>query len=276
VAVVAQAVWGMSRTLCPDRPRAGIAIAATLGVLALPGSGSQVAAIVLGALAGRWLLHPGPRPAAAHRDPGIGRRTGAILLAVFALLLVLLPVLAVTSGSLLLQALSVFYQAGALVFGGGHVVLPLLQAGVVPPGWVGADSFLAGYGAAQAVPGPLFSFAAYLGAAMPAPLGGWGGGLLMLAAIFLPGFLLVAGALPFWEGLRQRDGVQRALAGTNAAVVGVLGAALYDPLWTSAIQSRADFGLALAAFGLLVVARLSPLWVVGLAAVAGWALALQS
>jgi chromate transporter len=168
----------------------------------------------------------------------------------------------------------VFYQAGALVFGGGHVVLPLLQAGVVPPGWVSADSFLAGYGAAQAVPGPLFSFAAYLGAAMPAPLGGWGGGLLLLAAIFLPGLLLVAGALPFWEALRQREGVQRAMAGTNAAVVGVLGAALYDPLWTSAIQSRADVGLALAAFGLLVVARLSPLWVVGLAAVAGWLLAL--
>jgi len=274
VAVVAQAVWGMSRTLCPDRPRAAIAIVAALGVLALPTAAAQVGAIVLGALAGRWLLQPGARPAAAHRDPGVGRRTGALLLALFALLLVLLPLLAGATGSLTLQALSVFYQAGSLVFGGGHVVLPLLQAGVVPPGWVSGDSFLAGYGAAQAVPGPLFSFAAYLGAAMPAPLGGWGGGLLLLAAIFLPGFLLVAGALPFWEGLRRRDGAQRAMAGINAAVVGVLGAALYDPLFTGAIHSRADFALALAAFGLLVVARLSPLWVVALAAVGGWALAL--
>ena len=274
VAVVAQAVWGMSRSLCPDRPRAGIAIAAMLGVLALPGAGAQVGAIVLGALAGRWLLHPGPRPAAAQRDPGISRRSGAVLLAVFAVLLVLLPVLAGVTGSLLLQALAVFYQAGSLVFGGGHVVLPLLQAGVVPPGWVANDTFLAGYGAAQAVPGPLFSFAAYLGAVMPAPLGGWVGGLLLLSAIFLPGFLLVAGALPFWEALRQREGVQRAMAGINAAVVGVLGAALYDPVFTGAIQSRADFALALAAFGLLVVARLSPLWVVALAAAGGWALAL--
>jgi chromate transporter len=149
-------------------------------------------------------------------------------------------------------------------------VLPLLQAGVVPPGWVSNDIFLAGYGAAQAVPGPLFTFAASLGAAMPAPLGGWGGGLLLLVVIFLPAFLLVAGALPFWEALRQRNGVQRAMGGINAAVVGVLAAALYDPVWTSAIHGRQDFGLALAAFGLLVVAKLSPVWVVALAAAAGW------
>jgi len=144
---------------------------------------------------------------------------------------------------------------------------------VVPPGWVSNDAFLAGYGAAQAVPGPLFTFAAYLGATMPAPLGGWVGGLALLVVIFIPAFLLVAGALPFWEAMRQRDGVQRAMGGINAAVVGVLGAALYDPVWTSAIHSRADFGLALAAFGLLVYAKVSPLIVVALSALAGWLLA---
>ena len=150
------------------------------------------------------------------------------------------------------------------------MVLPLLQAGVVPPGWVGNDAFLAGYGAAQAVPGPLFTYAAYLGAVMPHPLGGWGGAALMLGAIFVPALLLVAGALPFWELLRQRPAVQRAVGGVNAAVVGILGAALYDPVWTSAVHSRTDFALALAAFGLLVHARWSPVWVVGLAAMAGW------
>jgi chromate transporter len=172
-----------------------------------------------------------------------------------------------------LSAFSVFYQSGALVFGGGHVVLPLLQAGVVPPGWVDADTFLAGYGAAQAVPGPLFTFAAYLGASMPAPLGGGWGGLAMLLAVFVPAYLLVVGALPFWEALRRSDTAQRAMAGTNAAVVGVLGAALYDPVWTSAIHSRADFGLALAAFGLLVLGRVSPVVVVVAGATAGWLLA---
>jgi chromate transporter len=153
------------------------------------------------------------------------------------------------------------------------VVLPLLQAGVVPTGWVSNDAFLAGYGAAQAVPGPLFTFAAYLGAAMPEPLGGWSGGLLLLLAIFLPAFLLVIGVMPFWETLRRHRSVQQALAGINAAVVGVLAAALYDPVWTSAIRSKADFGLALAAFGLLVFGRVSPVVVVGAAALAGWVLA---
>jgi len=152
-------------------------------------------------------------------------------------------------------------------------VLPLLQSAVVPPGWVSNDTFLAGYGAAQAVPGPLFTFAAYLGATMPSPLGGWTGGLALLVAIFAPAFLLVLGALPFWEALRQRDGVQRAMAGFNAAVVGVLAAALYDPVWTSAIHSRSDVALAVAAFGLLVVGRLSPALVVALAALAGGVLA---
>ena len=273
VAVVAQAVWGMAKSLCPNRLRAGIAIVAALVVLAVPTAAGQVGAIVFGGLVGRWALPLGHLAPATHQDYGVRRSTGALLLAIFVGLLVLLPVLAASQPSLWLQATAVFYKAGALVFGGGHVVLPLLQAGVVPPGWISNDAFLAGYGAAQAVPGPLFSFAAYLGAAMPAPLGGWAGGLALLVVIFVPAFLLVAGALPFWEALRQRDGVQRAMGGINASVVGVLGAALYDPVWTSAIHSRADFGLALAAFGLLVYARLSPVLVVALAAAAGWAMA---
>jgi chromate transporter len=269
VAVVAQAVWGMAKSLCPDRLRAGLAVVAALLVLAVPSAIGQVAAIVLGGVIGRWALQLGHLAPARHSSYGVGRRTGGLLLALFAALLVLLPLAAAASGSMLLAASSVFYQAGALVFGGGHVVLPLLQAGVVPPGWVDNGAFLAGYGAAQAVPGPLFTFAAYLGAVMPAPLGGWWGGLLMLLAIFLPAFLLLAGALPFWESLRQGDGVQRAMAGINAAVVGVLGAALYDPVWTSAIHSKADFGLALAAFGLLVYGRVSPVFVVAGGALAG-------
>jgi chromate transporter len=272
VAVVAQAVWGMAKSLCPDRPRAALAIGCALLVLALPSSTGQLAAIAAGGVVGlTWLRLP-QLPPATHRDYGIDRRFGAALLLLFFLLLFLLPALAGRSDSVGLAAFSAFYRAGALVFGGGHVVLPLLQASVVPNGWVSNDAFLAGYGAAQAVPGPLFTFAAYLGAAMASPLGGWRSGLLMLAAIFLPAFLLIAGALPFWEALRHRDAVRRAMAGINAAVVGVLAAALYDPVWTSAIHSRADFGLALAAFGLLVVGKVSPVWVVVLAALAGWLL----
>ncbi len=273
VAVVAQAVWGMSRAFCPDRLRAGIAIAAALTVLAVPTAAGQLGAIVAGALVGRWALKLQHLPPATHRDCGVGRRTGAVLLALFVALLVVLPMLAAARPSMWLSATAVFYKAGALVFGGGHVVLPLLQSGVVPPGWVASDAFLAGYGAAQAVPGPLFTFAAYLCAAMPAPLGGWVGGLALLVVIFVPAFLLVAGALPFWEAMRQRDGVQRAMGGIHAAVVGVLGAALYDPVWTGAIHSGANLGLALAAFGLLVHARVSPLAVVALCALAGWLLA---
>ncbi len=273
VAVVAQAVWGMAKSLCPDRLRAGIAVLGALLVLAVPGSMGQVAAIVLGGLAARVWLRLEHLPVAQHRAYPVSKRGGAVLLATFVALLLFVPVVAGVSGSQLLEAVSVFYKSGALVFGGGHVVLPLLQTGVVPNGWVSNDAFLAGYGAAQAVPGPLFTFAAYLGALMPHPLGGWGGGLAMLAVIFLPAFLLVAGALPFWESMRQRDGVQQAMGGINAAVVGVLGAALYDPVWTSAIHSRADFALALAAFGLLVYARWSPVLVVALAAGAGWVMA---
>ncbi|MDP9901403.1 chromate efflux transporter [Variovorax ginsengisoli] len=274
VAVVAQAVWGMAKSLCTDRLRAGVAIGAALFVLAVPSAAGQIAAIVVGGVIGRWRIETGHFAPTRHRDYGISKTTGAVLLGLAGALLVLLPVLATLVQSPALSVATMFYRAGALVFGGGHVVLALLQAGVVPTGLVSNDVFLAGYGAAQAVPGPLFTFAAYLGAVMPPPWGGWGGGMALLLAIFVPAFLLVLGALPFWESLRQRHGVQRAMAGINAAVVGVLVAALYDPVWTSAIRSRADFALALAAFGLLVYARLSPVLVVVLAAGAGWVFAL--
>ncbi|MCF8159625.1 MAG: chromate efflux transporter [Polaromonas sp.] len=273
VAVVAQAVWGMARSLCPDRLRAGIAVLAALTVLAMPSAGGQILAMVTGAVIGRWALKLAHLPPLHHHDHGISKTTGAVLLALFVVLLLTLALLAAMLPSPLTSSLADFYRAGALVFGGGHVVLPLLQLAVVPNELVSKEVFLAGYGAAQAMPGPLFTFAAYLGAVMSAPPGGWVGGLLLLAAIFVPAFLLVLGALPFWELLRQRDGVQRAMAGVNAAVVGLLGAALYDPVWTSAIHAHSDLGLALAAFGLLVFGRQSPVLVVLLAAVAGGLLA---
>ncbi|SDI42056.1 chromate efflux transporter [Propionivibrio dicarboxylicus] len=269
VAVVAQAVRGMSVSFCPDRLRGGIAVFAALLVLAVHGGWSQIAAIGFGGLVGWRFLALDRLPVLQHRDYGVSRRAGAVLLGIFFLLLAVLPAVAAMTASLGVAAVSAFYQAGALVFGGGHVVLPLLQASVVPTGWVDNDTFLAGYGAAQAVPGPLFSFAAFLGAVMPAPLGSGAGALLMLVALFLPAFLLVAGALPYWESLRQRVSVQRAMGGVNAAVVGILGAALYDPIWTAAIHGKADVGLALAAYGLLVFGRVSPFLVVMLAAAGG-------
>ncbi|MBN8504764.1 MAG: chromate efflux transporter [Burkholderiales bacterium] len=271
VAVVAQAVWAMGRSFCSERRRAAIACAAALLALAWPGSAVQIGAILLGGLLGHRLLQA-PVSGAVVVPPVIERRTGARLLGAFFALLLLLPLAAALWPSLPLQAFTAFFQAGSLVFGGDHVVLPLLQAGVVPPGWVSQEVFLAGYGAAQAVPGPLFTFAAFLGASLPAPWDGWGGGLLMLLAIFLPAFLLVAGALPFWEALRQRAGAQQALAGVNAAVVGVLAAALWQPVARSAIHSGTDLALALAAFALLVAARWSPLRVVLLSASVGWVL----
>lgn len=270
VAVVAHAVWGMARSLCPDRPRAALAIAAALLALAIPSALGQIAAIAAAGLAGLRWIRPTALPASMPRNTGVGKTTAVVLLLVFALLLLLS--VGVAAGPSMGAQFAAFYQAGALVFGGGHVVLALLQAAVVPPGWITTDAFIAGYGLAQAVPGPLFTFAAYLGALMPAPLGGWTGGLLLLASVFLPGLLLVAGALPFWEALRQRPKVQRAMSGANAAVVGLLLAALYDPLWTSAIHTRLDFGMALAAFGLLAWGRQSPLRVVALSACAAWLL----
>lgn len=274
VAIVAQAVWGMAKSLCPDRLRAGVAIAGALLVLSMPSAVGQITAIVIGGLIGYSMLKLNQLPTTQHHHYGVSKVTGAALLGVFVILLVMLPLIGSLIDSPTVTVLSNFYQAGALVFGGGHVVLPLLQTSVVPSGWISNEVFLAGYGAAQAVPGPLFTFAAYLGAAMPNPFGGWIGGLALLVTIFLPAFLLVVGTLPYWETLRQLVAVQKAMAGVNAAVVGVLGAALYDPVWTSAIHSKADFGIALTAFGLLAYARLSPVLVVLFAAFAGWLLLL--
>jgi chromate transporter len=273
VAVVAQAVWGMARSLTPDRPRITLAVVAALVMLAWPTALGQIAAIVAGGIAGRlWLT---AQAAAAPTAVAFPVRHGwaiAAWIAFFALL-VGLPFAAQLTGDPTVAVIDGFYRAGSLVFGGGHVVLPLLQAEVVPPGWVSNDAFLAGYGAAQAVPGPLFTFAAYLGTAMTAPPGGWLGGLVCLVAIFVPALLLVVGALPYWDKLRASPVAQSALAGVNAAVVGLLLAALYDPVWTSAIRGPGDFGLALAAFGLLVFWRVPPWLVVALTAVGGAALA---
>jgi chromate transporter len=270
VAVVAQAVWGMAKSLCPDRARAAMAVAAALLVLMLPSAMSQVIAIAAAALAGWRLLKLPAQPPAAHRHHGVSKAAGTAALTLFFGLLAGLPLVAAAASSPAWSVIEGFYRAGALVFGGGHVVLPLLQANVVPAGLVSNEQFLAGYGAAQAVPGPLFTFAASLGAVMHGPLSGGTGGLTLLAVIFAPAFLLVAGALPFWDALRQRGAVQSAMAGVNAAVVGILLAALYDPVWTSAIHTRADFATALAAFALLVYGRVSPVIVVLLAAAAGW------
>jgi chromate transporter len=270
VAVVAQAIWGMARTLTPDRARAGIALAAVAVVVLFAGSFAQISAIALGACAGLWLCRGEAAPISRQPDLNfpITRLGGGIALAVFAALL-LIPALAAAAGSQGLALFNAFYRSGAMVFGGGHVVLPLLQAQIVTPGWVGNEAFLAGYGLAQAVPGPLFSFAAYLGAVMGPPPNGLAGSAMALVAIFLPGLLLVYGMLPFWNGLRTSPAAQAAMRGTNAAVVGILGAALYNPVWSSAILTARDFTLALGGFLLLTVWKVPPWIVVVLLAAAG-------
>ncbi len=236
----------------------------------------QVEAIVLGALAGLWLCRMAPGKAAGAAPESLGmpvsRPMGIVCLTLFAALLLLPPALhRLGMGVAIFDA---FYRSGALVFGGGHVVLPLLRDAVVAPGWVSDSTFLAGYGAAQAVPGPLFTFAAYLGAVLPGAMGGLTGATIALVAIFLPGILLLVGVLPFWDALRVRPRAQAAMRGANAAVVGVLGAALYDPVWTSAVQRPADFALALLGFVLLVVWRAPSLLVVVLGAIGGIGLSL--
>jgi chromate transporter len=261
VAVVAQAIWGMARTLAPDRARAGIALAAVAMVVLVAGSFGQIAAIALGAGAGLWLCRGEVAPLSGHLNFPVTRRGGVIALVFFATLLLIPPVVVTATSSQALALFDAFYRSGALVFGGGHVVLPLLQAQVVTPGWVSNEAFLAGYGLAQAVPGPLFTFAAYLGAVMgPAP-NGLVGAAIALIAIFLPGILLVYGMLPFWDAMRTRPAAQAAMRGTNAAVVGILSAALYNPVWTSAVLTPRDFAIALTGFLLLTVWKL-PSWVV--------------
>ena len=258
VAVVAQALWSMARTLTPDAPRIGFAAAAAMVAIFLPSEVGQIAAIALGALLGFALLKP---PAMTARPAPLPRHA-LPLLALFFVLLAALPLLARLDHDLAL--FDAFYRTGALVFGGGHVVLPLLQHAVVAPGWIGNAQFLAGYGAAQAMPGPLFSFAAYLGAAM----GGWGTALLCLLAIYLPSLLLVAGGWPLWQAVAHRSGLRAALAGINAAVVGLLAAALWSSVIAGAVFSWADGAIAVAALFLLMVPRLPSWAVVGFGAAA--------
>ncbi len=269
VAVVARAVWSMGRQLCPDWPRAGFAAVAAGAVLAWPGPLGQIAAIILGAAAGWLILDRGEQEAPQALAHGVSRRLAVICLALFAILLAALPLAVAVTDGLPLALADSFYRSGALVFGGGHIILPLLQAEVTPPGWIDKDTFLAGYGAAQALPGPLLSFSAYLGAMIDPALAGLPTALLCLVAVFAPSFLLVIGMLPFWDALRQFGAAQAAMAGINAAVVGLLLAALYDPVWVSAIHAPQDFALAAAAYGALAWLKLPPWLVVILCGLAG-------
>jgi chromate transporter len=272
VAVVAQAVWGMARNLTPDATRFTLAIVAAIITFIWSTSWGQVAAIVFGGIVGLAFFRAKQDEPHVAMGISLSKGAGVASLVLFFALLMGLPFLKLAYPSQALSLFDSFFRAGSLVFGGGHVVLPLLQSEVVPPGWVSNDAFLAGYGAAQAVPGPLFTFAAYLGAIAGPEPNGWQGALLCLIAIFLPAFLLVIGVLPFWDDLRRRQAIRSVLTGVNAAVVGLLLAALYDPVWTSGILRPADFGLGLAAFALLVFWKTPPWLVVVLSAMAGWGL----
>jgi chromate transporter len=274
VAIVAQAVLGMARTLCPDRERASIAVAAALIILFSTSSVAQIAAILLGGLAGLWLCRGSPPTATGHVVIPVSRTAGVAALTAFFVLLIGLPILESFQISPGIALFDAFYRSGALVFGGGHVVLPLLREAFVAPGWVSDDAFLAGYGAAQAVPGPLFTFAAYLGAVVGPSPHGIAGAALGLFGIFLPGILILLGTLPFWDRFRKRADAQAVMRGVNAAVVGLLGAALYNPVWTSSVKSPGDFGIALLGFVLLTVWRTPPLLIVVISALGGIALAL--
>lgn len=274
VAIVAQAVWGMARTLCPDRARASIALVAALIILFSGSAAMQIAAIGFGAVAGLWLCRGAPPAASGQIAVPVSRPVAIAALALFFLVLLGLPVLRAVAPSQGLALFEAFYRSGALVFGGGHVVLPLLRQAFVTPGWISDNLFLAGYGAAQAVPGPLFTFAAYLGAMVePAPHG-LAGAALGLLGIFLPGLLILTGTLPFWDIFRRRVSAQALMRGVNAAVVGLLGAALYNPVWTSSVNRAGDFGVALIGFVLLTVWRAPPLVVVIVSAVGGVVLSL--
>ncbi|WP_322517611.1 chromate efflux transporter [Rhodopseudomonas palustris] len=274
VAIVAQAVWGMARTLCPDRERASIAVVAALVVLLGTSSAMQIAAIAVGGIAGLWLCRDGSATPSSQFVFPVSRGVGLAALAAFVLLLIGLPLLSAAMASPGIALFDAFYRSGALVFGGGHVVLPLLREAFVAPGWVSDDAFLAGYGAAQAVPGPLFSFAAYLGTIVGPQPHGPAGAALGLIGIFLPGLLILLGVLPFWNAFRRAAGAQAAMRGVNAAVVGLLGAALYDPVWTSSVHGPVDFAIALTGFVLLTAWRAPPLVVVAGSALAGALLAL--
>jgi chromate transporter len=276
VAIVAQAVSGMARTLCPDRERASIATVAALLILLSSSSVAQIAAILLGAVAGLWLCRGAPPQAVGHVTMPVSRRAGFWALAAFSILLAGVLLVQLRPSQDAVGLFAAFYRSGALVFGGGHVVLPLLREAFVTPGWVSDDGFLAGYGAAQAVPGPLFTFAAYLGAVVKLEPNGLAGAALGLIGIFLPGILILIGMLPFWDAFRMRASAQAAMRGVNAAVVGLLGAALYNPVWTTSVKTSADFVIALVGFVLLVAWRAPPLVVVIVSALGGVVLAVAT
>lgn len=263
-AVVAQAIWGMARNLTPDGPRAGVGLAALALVTAFGGSFGQIGAIVFGAVAGLWLCRGNVAVVGAHLDLPVSRRAGAVALVLYFILLVVPPFLVGAGDRQAIVLFDAFYRSGALVFSGGHVVLPLLQSSVVVPGWTTNETFLAGYGIAQAVPGPLFTFATYLGAVVGPTPNGLAGASIALFAVFFPGLLLVFGMLPFWDALRRRPIAQAAMRGANAAVVGILAAALYNPVWTSAVNTPPDFVLAVFGFLLLTVWEVAP-WIVVIA-----------
>jgi chromate transporter len=269
VAIVAQAVWGMARSLCPDRQRAAIGALAAACILWNSSSLTQIGAIVFGGIMGLWLCRNPVTEAAGTLAVLVSRRVGTIALAGFFLLLAGLPLLRIAVAVPGLSLFDAFYRSGALVFGGGHVVLPMLRDAVVLPGWMSDNTFLAGYGAAQAVPGPLFTFAAYLGAvATPTPHGVIGAAIA-LVAIFLPGMLVLIGTLSFWDSFRSRSDAQAIMRGINAAVVGLLAAALYSPVWTSSVTTARDAGVAIVGFVSLTAWRASPVLVVAAGAAAG-------
>ena len=274
VAIVAQAVFGMARSLCPDRERASIAVIAAVIILFSTASLAQIGAIVLGGVAGLWLCRGAPVPEGGHVSMPVSRRAGICALVAFFVLLIGVLTVQGRAGAGTLDLFAAFYRSGALVFGGGHVVLPLLREAFVAPGWLSDDAFLAGYGAAQAVPGPLFTFAAYLGAVVRPEPHGLAGAVVGLIGIFLPGILILVGMLPFWDAFRKRPGAQAAMRGVNAAVVGILGAALYNPVFTSAVKTPPDLAVALVGFALLIAWRAPPLVVVIVGAVGGIALTL--
>ncbi|SHF38571.1 chromate transporter [Seinonella peptonophila] len=267
VVVVTQAVWGMARSLAPDRTRGTIAVLTAIITLLWPSAYGQLIVIAAAGLFGRFFLATSEMPETPLIGISISRRMAVVAWILFFGLLIGLPLLRAVFPSYWLAVFDSFFRVGSLVFGGGHVVLPMLQAEVVPPGWLTDSQFLAGYGAAQAIPGPLFTFSAYLGAVM----NGWIGAMVALIAMFLPSFLLVTGALPFWDAVRRRPNFQSILKGINASVVGILLAALFNLVWMKAIHTPYDFCLAIAAFGLLMLWKLPP-WVIVLFSAAGGAL----
>jgi len=273
VAVVAQAVWGMGRSICTDAVRAGIMVLAAVIALLFAAASSQWMIILASGLVGLWLVKPSALSSSSVFSFPLGRRAGSLWLSLFFALLVFLPVFASMVQTGWASVLDVFYRAGALVFGGGHVLLPLLQSQLVPAGWISNDIFLAGYGVTQALPGPLFSFTAFLGASLSGPaagwMGPWAGGLLALVATFLPAFIILVGVLPFWVSVRESPRARAALGGVNAGVLGLLVATFYDPVFVSAVAWPQDMALALLAFVALVFWHIPPWLVVVLGAVIG-------